>query len=251
MPTTGGFFSLHALASWRMQQRLNTAGDLKAFVAGEPRLAAVWAGLERRPTTDVAHDLQHALRVAVWTLKIAPELDACEAVAAALLHDFVNVPKDSDARAAASEQSAAQAREVLEACAFDSQSIERISVAIRTHSYSRGEAPTTPLGRALQDADRLEALGALGICRTLSTGARLGARYFDPEDPWAERRPLDDLQNTVDHFFTKLLGLVDSMQTPLGRAEAERRSDFMRQFLRQLGEELGISVQVHGHRSLG
>ena len=80
-------------------------------------------------------------------------------------------------------------------------------------------------------ADRLEALGALGLCRTLSTGARMGARYFHPQDPWAQDRELDDRAFTVDHFFTKLLRLAPTLQTEAGRAEAHRRAAFMERFV--------------------
>ena len=99
--------------------------------------------------------------------------------------------------------------------------------------------PRSLLGDALQDADRLEALGALGVLRTASCGARIGADYFDGDDPWAEHRELDDAKHTVDHFFKKLLRLPPTLRTAAGRAEAERRAEFMLAFLRQLGDEIG------------
>jgi uncharacterized protein len=67
----------------------------------------------------------------------------------------------------------------------------------------------------------------------------MGARYFHPEDPWGCNRELDDRRYTVDHFFCKLLTLPATMNTEAGRREAERRVEFMRTFLRQLGDELG------------
>lgn len=189
---------------------------------------------------DPGHDLSHCLRVALWTARLGGEgVDRREALAAALLHDVVNLPKDSPDRARASELSAEVARDLLPRHGFDAAAVERVAEAIRDHSYSRGATPTGALGRALQDADRLEALGALGILRTASTGARMGARYFDPDDPWARDRALDDLRFTVDHFFEKLLGLADTMTTEAGRAEARRRAAFMRAFLEQLGSEIG------------
>ena len=189
---------------------------------------------------DPGHDLSHCLRVALWTVRLGgAAVSRREALAAALLHDVVNLPKDSPDRAKASELSAGVARELLPRHGFDADAIERVAAAVRDHSYSRGATPTEPLGRALQDADRLEALGALGIFRTATCGARMGARYFDPDDPWARHRELDDLRYTVDHFFQKLLGLAHTMTTEAGRAEARRRIDFMRAFLDQLGREIG------------
>lgn len=92
---------------------------------------------------------------------------------------------------------------------------------------------------ALQDADRLEALGAIGIMRVFSTGAGMGAKYFHDSDPWAKNRELDDRVYSVDHFRAKLLGLEAAMNTEWGRREATRRTEVLRDFLRRLGEEIG------------
>lgn len=189
---------------------------------------------------DPGHDLEHHLRVAGWTLRCATDaVDAREAIAAALLHDLVNVPKNDPRRASASELSADRARAVLPEHGFDAEAVDRIAQAIADHSYSRGAVPRSTLGDALQDADRLEALGALGLFRTVSTGTRMGARYFESVDPFGAARELDDRRYTVDHFFTKLLTLAPTLRTEPGRAEAERRVAFMQAFLDQLAEELG------------
>lgn len=186
---------------------------------------------------DPGHDLEHCLRVAGWTLRCGA--DPREGVAAALLHDVVNLPKNDPRRKEASALSATKARELLGALDLAADAIERIADAVEDHSYSRGATPRSPLGEALQDADRLEAVGALGLFRIVSTGTRMGARYFDSSDPWATHRPYDDLRFTVDHFFTKLLRLPATFHTDVGRREAERRVAFMRVFLEQLGAELG------------
>jgi len=219
-------------------------GRVAALVAGDPALATLLAEARERDaahaTPDPTHDVAHALRVAEWTLRLAePGVDAREAVAAALLHDAVNPPKDSPERAFASERSAELARDRLAGLGFRPEAVERVAGAIRDHSFSRAAVPESALGRALQDADRLEALGAIGLLRCISTGVRMGGGWFDPEDPWAERRPLDDRRWSVDHFSTKLLRLPGTMRTPAGRAEAERRAGFLRAFLARLSEELG------------
>jgi uncharacterized protein len=203
-------------------------------------LAQVLEFLSERADDDPAHDVAHAERVALWTMRLAPDLPHRLAIAAALLHDSVNVPKDSPDRARASELCAGEAARLLPTLGFSDTDTLLVGEAIRTHSYSRGEPPKSELGRALQDADRLEALGALGLCRVLSTGAKLGARYFEALDPWAERRALDDRSYSVDHFFTKLLGLADTMLTPLGRQEARARTEYLLVFLEQLGREIGV-----------
>jgi uncharacterized protein len=214
-------------------------GRARALIAKDPALTSLMA--EAYPTAgdDPAHDLLHCLRVADWTLFLAEEVDPRAAVAAALLHDIVNVPKNSPDRAAASLWSAARAKELLEQRDFSAAAIAEITGAIRDHSYSRGAVPETTLGRALQDADRLDSLGAFGLLRVVSTGARMGSRYFDGDDPWSERRELDDRRFVVDHFFQKLLRLPALLHTERAREEARRRADFLRAFLHQLAHEIG------------
>jgi len=212
-----------------------------AAIRADPRLAPLLDRVAGTMDDDPGHDLAHVLRVALWTLRIGgAAVDPDEAVAAALLHDIVNVPKDSPDRARASELCAEQARAWLPAHGFAAEAVERIADAIRDHSFSRGSVPSTPLGMALQDADRLEALGVIGFMRCVSTGARMGARYFHDTDPWARRgRAHDDRAYSIDHFFVKLLGLAATMNTPAGRAEAERRASYLRLTLEHLGAEIG------------
>lgn len=213
--------------------------ELRAVVDGDPDLARIAARLAG--SEDSAHDAHHALRVAIWTIHcVDGAVPARVAIAAALCHDLVNLPKDHPDRARASAYSSAAARELLAGGAFSAAEIDDIADAVRTHSFSRGESPTSALGRALQDADRLEALGAIGILRTAAVGASLGARLFHAEDPFARGRALEDRAFSIDHFFTKLLGLHATMTTPRGRAEARRRTATMQRFLGELGAELGV-----------
>lgn len=217
-----------------------TAAELLARIKADPALQRLLRVVESQEHSDPGHDLAHSLRVALWTLRLGQgEIDEAEAIAAALLHDLVNVPKSSSERASASERSAERASELLPSAGFTPEAVARIGQAIEDHSFSRGAVPRSALGRALQDADRLEALGALGVLRTASCGARMGARYVELADPWAKHRPLDDRSFTIDHFFVKLLLLEQTLHTEAGRAEARRRTAFMRDFLRELGEELG------------
>jgi uncharacterized protein len=223
-----------------MDHRLSPRDRALAQIDRDPALRALMAIVRERQDGDPGHDLQHALRVAGWTLVLAPENAARDCVAAALLHDLVNVPKDDPRRAQASAVCAEEARKILPAHGFDAAAIDRVAEAIEDHSYSRGATPRSSLGDALQDADRLEALGALGIMRTISCGTRMGAAYFHALDPWARDRPLDDRAYSIDHFFTKLLRLPETMRTAGGREEARRRVDVMRAFLDQLAGEIGI-----------
>jgi uncharacterized protein len=216
--------------------------ELRHHIDRDPGLASLLADVRGRlaADTDPGHDLAHCLRVALWTVRLGADVvDPRCAIAAALLHDVVNLPKDSPERTDASRRSAEVARALLPQHGFGPKQVDAIAEAILVHSYSLGRIPRTPLGEALQDADRLEAVGALGILRTASCGARMGASYFDGDDPWARERPLDDRAFTVDHFFRKLLHLGSTMRTRGGRQECLRRSEHMVAFLRQLGSEIG------------
>jgi uncharacterized protein len=213
---------------------------LLARVDADPALRALLAEVRARMDTDASHDAEHLLRVAHWAERLAPPHERRLAIAAALLHDVVNVPKGSPDRARASELSADVARALLPPLGFTADETALVADAVRDHSYTRGAAPASPLGRAVQDADRLEALGAIGVFRCVATGERLGAAFSHPGDPWAERRALDDRAYSVDHFFTKLLRLPATFHTADGRAEAERRAAVMRALLAAYGDEIGV-----------
>ena len=183
-----------------------TTQSVLELIHGDPQLAAIDAEVRRRMHCDSAHDFAHLLRVASWTLRlggnaVSPRL----AIAAALLHDVVNVPKNYPRRAQASELCATAAREIVATQGFSECEITLVADAVRDHSFSRGAIPESPLGCALQDADRLEAIGVLGTFRCIATGVRMNASFFDADDPWAQNRQLDDTRFSVDHFFTKLL----------------------------------------------
>lgn len=225
----------------------DSVAALREAIETDPALAALLVSARARlDQGDPGHDLEHALRVALWTLRLGEgALSVRHVVAAALFHDLVNLPKNHPERHLASTLSAEAARPLLAAQGFDAHEITLVTDAIRDHSFSRGATPETLLGRALQDADRLEALGVLGLFRTLSTGTRMGARYFDSHDPWAKRRALDDHAFSVDHFTTKLLRLASTLCTARGREEASRRAARMRQMLVDLGEELGEAYAPH------
>jgi uncharacterized protein len=111
--------------------------------------------------------------------------------------------------------------------------------AIEAHSFSANIAPRTIEAMVVQDADRLDALGAVGIARCMMLSGAMGRRLYDPNQPFPIQRPIDDLSNSVDHFFTKLLRLAGTMQTRAGHAEAQVRTTTMRFFLQQLSREIG------------
>jgi uncharacterized protein len=218
--------------------------DLLARIDADPALRAILAEVRVRMEVDAAHDVGHLLRVAHWAERLAPAEEWRLAIAAALLHDVVNVPKADPRRARASELSAEVVRELLPPLGFSADETALVADAVRDHSFTRGAVPGSALGRALQDADRLEALGVVGTFRCVATGVRLGAEFSHPDDPWGEARPLDDARYSVDHFFTKLLRLPATFHTAAGRVEAERRAGVMRGLLAAYGAEVGVPFRA-------
>jgi uncharacterized protein len=192
---------------------------------------------------DAAHDQAHVTRVVATARRLAEDEEAQMdvVVPAAWLHDCVVVPKDAPDRAEASRRAAEAARTFLKSEGYPEQWIPDIEHAIAAHSYSGDVAPDTTEAKVVQDADRLDALGAIGIARCFTVGGALDQSLYDPNDPFCDDRAPDDDTYTLDHFYAKLLRLPDTMQTEAGRAEAERRAVFLREYLDRLRDEITLA----------
>ncbi|KPB30769.1 HD domain-containing protein [Pseudomonas amygdali pv. sesami] len=190
---------------------------------------------------DGAHDVSHLLRVwkNVCAIRDREGGDARVLIAATLLHDCVSVEKDSPFRSSASRLAAARARELLTEMGWDEESIAAVAHAIEAHSFSAAITPLTLEARILQDADRLDSLGMIGVARTFYVSGRMGRQLYEPNDPHASQRPYDDMNFAADHFHTKLLHLADSFQTDTGTQMAKIRHDRLKRFLDELMEEIG------------
>jgi len=189
---------------------------------------------------DPAHDRDHVVRVVAMAKRLAQSEGARPEVVvpAAWLHDCVTFPKDSPRRALASREAAQRAGEFLADAGYPAELIPAIRHAIEAHSFSAGITPETLEARVVRDADRLDALGAVGIARCLMIGGALALPLYAREEPFPRTRKPDDAAYVLDHFFVKLLKLPATMQTAAGRAEAKRRQRFMEAFLRQLEAEI-------------
>jgi uncharacterized protein len=191
--------------------------------------------------SDPAHDITHVQRVVQNTLILteAENGNAAISIPAAWLHDCVSVAKNSPLRQQASKLAADEAIRFLESIRYSPGLLPQIHHAIEAHSFSANIPTKTLEASIVQDADRLEAVGAIGIARCFLTGGSMGTPLYEPSDPFADDRELDDKSFTLDHFYCKLLGLADTMKTEAGKAEAIRRTDYMKAFLQQLGMEIG------------
>ncbi len=204
----------------------------------EPRFLEFLGGHQ---DPDPGHGIAHLRRVVGTALALAREEGASLEVVlpAAWLHDCVNVAKDSPERARASRIAAERAVRFLNDAGYAPEFLDGIAHAIEAHSWSAGIAPRTVEAKAVQDADRLDALGAIGVARCIAVGAALGRPLYEAEDPFCERREPDDRGSSLDHFYSKLLRLAGTMQTEAGRREAARRTEFIELFLQQLRTEIG------------
>lgn len=189
---------------------------------------------------DPAHDFEHIMRVYNNAKRLAKMegINPRLVLAAALLHDIVSYPKSDPRSKNSSVESAAKAKQILGKYSYTKEEVKIISDAIRDHSFSREAVPETMVGKILQDADRLDAVGAIGIARTFSVGGAEKRPFYNIQDPFCKTRSPEDTKWTLDHFYKKLLLLEKKMNTDSAKLEARKRVKIMRQFLDVLREEI-------------
>ncbi len=194
------------------------------------------------PSEDGAHDLSHLQRVwhNVRTLHAEEGGDLEVLLAAVLLHDCVAVEKNSPLRAQASRMAAKKASTILVDAGWSGARIRAVAHAIEAHSFSATIKPTSLEAKIMQDADRLDSLGMLGVARTFYIAGRMGSALYDPQDPEAKAREYDDKRFCLDHFQTKLLHLADGFQTTTGQRLARIRHERLKGFMELFKEEIGI-----------
>jgi uncharacterized protein len=191
---------------------------------------------------DGSHDYSHLLRVWRNARVIAAEEPACDRailVAAVILHDCVAVEKNSPDRPRASRLAAARAREIVAGLGWPLDRTDRLAHAIEAHSFSAGIPPETIEAKIVQDADRLDAIGAIGMARCFYVAGRMGSALYSPDDPAGTARPLNDQSFALDHFGAKLFTLADNFQTATGRRLAAVRTRTMHRFFEDFLAEIG------------
>ena len=184
------------------------------------------------------HDYFHSIRVYKIAMKIAEE-EFCDkdiVMMGALLHDVDDVKLFQT-------ENHANARKILQDCEISQTDIERVIAVIQSVSYKGTDSiiPQTIEGKIVQDADRLDAMGAVGIARAFAYGGSHGRKLYDPEIS-----PVPDMDEekyrrhqgtTINHFYEKLLLLKDMLNTDTARKIAENRQLFMERFLEEFYAE--------------
>ncbi|HBN2543337.1 TPA: phosphohydrolase [Klebsiella oxytoca] len=197
---------------------------------------------EHHSQGDAAHDISHFRRVWATAQQLAEESDADRLVilTACYFHDIVSLAKNHPERSRSSAMAAEQTLTILQSDFpdFPPERYAAVLHAIEAHSFSAGMAPRSEEAKIVQDADRLEALGAIGLARVFAVSGALNNILFDADDPFADRRELDDKKYALDHFQCKLLRLPETMQTEKGRAMALHNARFLVQYMAKLSAEL-------------
>lgn len=191
---------------------------------------------------DKAHDIAHLRRVWMSAQRIMAECEVQPLVVltACYFHDVVNLPKNHPERHFASTYAAEETARILQSDFpdFPVELIPAVAHAVKAHSFSAAIPPETLEAKIVQDADRLESLGAIGLARVFYTAGALNRPLFDSDDPLGKMRELNDIHWTLDHFQKKLLRLPESMQTEEGRRLAEHNADFLVRYMAKLCAEL-------------
>ncbi|MCS0026423.1 HD domain-containing protein [Vibrio alginolyticus] len=196
--------------------------------------------MQQEMQVDAAHDISHVQRVVNTAKKLAVEegADLSIVLPAAYLHDCFTYPKDHPNRKQSSIIAAKKAVAFLESIDYPQQYHDAIAHAIEAHSFSANIRPNTLEAKVVQDADRLDALGAIGITRCIQVSTEFDAQLYDNKDIFAQQRELDDKQFTLDHFQTKLFKIAETMNTESARREAQKRKAFMQTYIEQLHDEV-------------
>ncbi|HED05983.1 MAG TPA: HD domain-containing protein, partial [Ignavibacteria bacterium] len=191
--------------------------------------------------TDVSHDFEHALRVLFNAERIAKEEggDFDIIVPATLFHDLIVYPKNHSDKHKSQEKSAEATVEILNSFGnFPKNKIEKVKTCILECSFSKGIMPKLFESKILQDADGLEATGAISIMRTYSSTGQMKRPFYNANDPFCENREPDASHFALDLFYERLLKVEKRMHTKTAKKIARRRTDFLIDFLKEFKLEL-------------
>ena len=211
-----------------------TATDLATWRSRLVAMAAAGAD------NDGAHDSAHLDRVwrnARLLLEQHPEADRLVVLAASYLHDLVNLPKNDPERNQASRRSAQLARHQLSHLGFPSEKLDAVAHAIEAHSFSAAIRAETIEAKIVQDADRLDGLGLVGLARLFYIAGKMDSSLAHPDDPLGNERDFDDRRYALDHIMVKLAKLPDMMQLEAARTLGHERLNQLLAFREDFARE--------------
>jgi uncharacterized protein len=198
---------------------------------------------------DPAHDFSHILRV-YKNARIIGQKEGADMqvlLLATLLHDVGSEKKHTIEHGESDGLGRKAVVAFLDSIGLDEVVREKVQYAIDVHRFSKGIVPVTLEARILQDADRLDALGAVGIARVFLTGGTLGRELYHPDDPFCRAREPDDGRWNLDHFYRKLLKLELGMHTESAKKLAVARTAVLRRYLLDLEGEIETEYEKAGN----
>jgi len=200
---------------------------------------------QRISNKDPSHDFGHTMRVLDNALLIAKyeggDLDVI--IPAALFHDLVVYPKNCPRSKFEEIESAKIAKYILsEINEFPKDKIPMIINAIKEHRFSKRIKPKELESKIIQDADRLDSVGAISIMRTFCSAGQMGKVFYHENDPFCKNRVPERNKYGLDLFFYRLLKIKETMNTKIGKKIADARTNFLQRFLEQFKEEIEIVV---------
>jgi len=188
-----------------------------------------------------SHGFDHTERVLNLSLKISEEvkgIDLDVVKAAAILHDIARLMEDKGKISCHAEEGAKLAKEILEKTNFPREKIEKVCYSIKVHRHSSNITPETKEAEILQDADRLDALGAITIARMFSTGGKMERPLYKPEIPFGDVKKGYDCDSTIHGFYGKILKIKpETFKTAKAKKIAKHRYKIVEDFLTEFKKE--------------
>jgi len=191
-------------------------------------------------TAPGSHDWEHTLRVCRLCKRLGPvegaDLDVL--LIAAYLHDIGRGDQDSSNGAVChAEKGARMAESILKALPLSESQKQNILHCIKSHRFRGNHAPSTPEAKVLFDADKLDAIGAVGVARAYLFAGEVGARLHNPDADIENTKPYSEDDTGFREFRVKLCKIKDRVLTRAGRKLARERHDFMEFFFKRFIEE--------------
>ncbi len=193
-------------------------------------------------SVDAGHDYSHIKRVLhnAREINLKEKANAFFVEAGVLLHDI------TDEKLFDKDLAEKELNQFLNSIEMSANDIDRIQGIINVVSFGNEfdkKSELTPEQKVVCDADRLDAIGAIGIARTFHYGGNKNREIFNPTIPPKKYNSTEEYRNsespTINHFYEKLLLLKDKMETKTGRALANNRHQFMLDYLKQFYLEVG------------
>lgn len=183
-----------------------------------------------------SHAFDHTQRVYNLSLRLSKnqKIDLDVVKAAALLHDIARLKEDREEVECHAEHGAIMAEKILKDMKFSEDKIERVCYAIKVHRDSKRIKAETKEAEILQDADKLDALGAITIGRMFSTGGKIGIPLYKPEIPLGKVYSGYKSDSTIHGFYAKIMKITpDVFNTKEAQEIAKKRYAFVENFLKQ------------------